>query len=139
MTRRDTVWLAVVLITAGGCSHLVETRSVNRFTGAFEDRDIAALREATTSEFQQKALRDKTAVEKMGRALARAVPRVEGIEVLGPAPAPLAILRGRHRYRLLLKAPKDVHIQPVLKRWLCQVRTGGGVRIQIDIDPYSFM
>ncbi|MBO52882.1 MAG: hypothetical protein CMJ69_19120 [Planctomycetaceae bacterium] len=66
MTRRDTVWLAVVLVTAGGCSHLVETRSVNRFTGAFEDRDIAALREATTSGFQQKALRDKTAVDAMG-------------------------------------------------------------------------
>ena len=83
--------------------------------------------------------RDKTAVEKMGRALVRAAPRVEGIEVLGPAPAPLAILRGRHRYRLLLKAPKDIYIQPVLRRWLRQVRTGGGVRIQIDIDPYSFM
>ena len=71
--------------------------------------------------------------------MVRAAPRGEGIEVLGPAPAPLAILRGRHRYRLLLKAPKDVYIQPVLRRWLRQVRTGSGVRIQIDIDPYSFM
>ena len=56
MTRRDTVWLAVVLVTAGGCSHLVETRSVNRFTGAFEDRDIAALREATDNHPEQDAL-----------------------------------------------------------------------------------
>ena len=48
-------------------------------------------------------------------------------------------LPGRYRYRLLLKAPKDVHVQPVLRRWLRQVRTGGGVRIQIDVDPYSFM
>lgn len=83
--------------------------------------------------------RDKTAVEAAGRALARTAPRSEGIEVLGPAPAPLDILRGRHRHRLLLKAPKDVHVQPVLRRWLRQVRTGGGVRIQIDVDPYSFL
>jgi primosomal protein N' (replication factor Y) len=72
-------------------------------------------------------------------AVGRTAPRAEGIEVLGPAPAPLAILRGRHRRRLLLKAPKDVHVQPVLRRWLRQVRTGGGVRIQVDVDPYSFM
>ena len=71
--------------------------------------------------------------------MARTAPRSEGIEVLGPAPAPLDILRGRHRHRLLLKAPKDVHVQPVLRRWLRQVRTGGGVRIQIDVDPYSFV
>ncbi len=83
--------------------------------------------------------RDEVAVDAAGRALARTAPRGEGIEVLGPAPAPLALLRGRHRLRLLLKAPKDVHVQPVLRRWLRQVRTGGGVRIQVDVDPYSFM
>jgi primosomal protein N' (replication factor Y) len=58
---------------------------------------------------------------------------------LGPAPAPLALLRGRHRRRLLLKAPKDVHVQPVVRRWLRGVRTPSGVRVQVDIDPYSFM
>ncbi len=83
--------------------------------------------------------RDEVAVDAASRALARTAPRGEGIEVLGPAPAPLALLRGRHRRRLLLKAPKDVHVQPVLRRWLRQVRTGGGVRIQVDVDPYSFM
>ncbi len=83
--------------------------------------------------------RDEAAVEAASRALGRTAPRADGIEVLGPAPAPLAILRGRHRRRLLLKAPKDVHVQPVLRRWLRQVRTGGGVRIQVDVDPYSFL
>jgi len=83
--------------------------------------------------------RDEAAVEAAGRALARTAPRGDGIEVLGPAPAPLAVLRGRHRRRLLLKAPKEVHVQPVLRRWLRQVRTGGGVRVQVDVDPYSFM
>jgi len=69
MSRRDTAWLAfgVVWVLAAplGCSHLLETRSVTRFTGAFEDRDIAALREATTPEFQRRALRDTSAVEAM--------------------------------------------------------------------------
>ena len=69
MSRRDTAWLAVgvvwVLAAPLGCSHLLETRSVTRFTGAFEDRDIAALREATTPEFQRRALRDTSAVEAM--------------------------------------------------------------------------
>jgi primosomal protein N' (replication factor Y) len=82
---------------------------------------------------------DEAAVEAASRALARTAPSGDGIEVLGPAPAPLALLRGRHRRRLLLKAPKDVHVQPVLRRWLRQVRTAGGVRIQVDVDPYSFM
>ena len=83
--------------------------------------------------------RDEAAVEAAGRDLARAAPREAGIEVLGPAPAPLALLRGRHRRRLLLKAPKDVHVQPVLRRWLRGVRTPSSVRVQVDIDPYSFM
>ena len=69
MSRRDTAWLAVgvvwVLAAPLGCSHLLETRSVTRFTGAFEDRDIVALREATTPEFQRRALRDTSAVEAM--------------------------------------------------------------------------
>ncbi len=69
MSRRDTAWLTVglvwVLAAPLGCSHLLETRSVTRFTGAFEDRDIAALREATTPEFRRRALRDKSAVEAM--------------------------------------------------------------------------
>ena len=51
----------------------------------------------------------------------------------------MALLRGNHRRRLLLKAAKDVHIQPMLRRWLRQVRAKGGVKIQVDVDPYSFL
>jgi primosomal protein N' (replication factor Y) len=83
--------------------------------------------------------RDPDAVDAAARMLARTAPRGGGVEVLGPAPAPLALLRGRHRRRLLLKAPRSVHVQKLLRRWLHQVRTGGGTRIQIDVDPYSFM
>jgi primosomal protein N' (replication factor Y) len=83
--------------------------------------------------------RDEAAVEAAGRALARTAPRGDGVQVLGPAPAPIAMLRGRHRHRLLLKAPKEIHVQPVLRRWLHQARPPSGVRVQIDVDPYSFM
>jgi primosomal protein N' (replication factor Y) len=73
------------------------------------------------------------------RDLGRAAPMGDGITVLGPAPAPLAILRGRHRRRLLLKARRDVAVQPLIRDWLAQVPTGRGVKVEIDIDPVSFL
>jgi len=73
------------------------------------------------------------------RALARAAPQLPGVTVLGPAPAPLAVLRGRHRRRFLVKAGREVRLQPILRDWLSRVRVAGSARIQIDIDPYSFL
>jgi primosomal protein N' (replication factor Y) len=73
------------------------------------------------------------------RDLGRAAPVGEGLVVLGPAPAPLAILRGRHRRRLLLKTRRDIAVQPLLRAWLAQVPVKGGVRVDIDVDPVSFL
>ena len=73
------------------------------------------------------------------RDLGRAAPVGDGITVLGPAPAPLAILRGRHRRRLLLKARRDVAVQKLIREWLAQVPTGRGVKVEVDIDPVSFL
>ena len=73
------------------------------------------------------------------RDLARAAPHGPGITVLGPAPAPLAILRGRHRRRLLLKTRRDIAVQPLLRAWLQQVTTRGSVRVDVDVDPMSFL
>lgn len=61
-----------------------------------------------------------------------------GAEVFGPAPAPIARVRGRHRVRLLVKAEKGVHIQPALAAWRNAVKLPRDVRMQIDIDPQSF-
>jgi len=83
--------------------------------------------------------RDEDAVDAAARALGRTAPRDDGVQVFGPVPAPMALLRGRHRRRLLLKAHRNVNVQRTVKNWLRQVRTEKGVRIQIDIDPYSFM
>lgn len=73
------------------------------------------------------------------RALARSAPQFPGLSVLGPAPAPLAILRGRHRRRFLVKAERTVDLQAALRGWLARVRLAGSARLQIDIDPYSFL
>jgi primosomal protein N' (replication factor Y) len=70
--------------------------------------------------------------------LAKSAPVGEGIEVLGPAPAPLAILRGRHRQRFLIKTRRDLPLQNILREWLAKNRPKGATRIQVDIDPYSF-
>lgn len=61
-----------------------------------------------------------------------------GAQVFGPAPAPIARVRGRHRVRLLVKAAKGTALQPALAEWVGQVRLPGGVRLSIDIDPQSF-
>ena len=76
--------------------------------------------------------------DKVAGALGRAAPRGPGYEVLGPAPAPLALLRGRHRRRLLLKTTRDIAVQKLLREWLASVPVPRGVRVDIDIDPVSF-
>ena len=82
---------------------------------------------------------DAETVDGAARMLARAAPHGEGIQVWGPAPAPLTILRGRHRRRFLLKCRRDIAPQPLLRVWLAPVKLPGSVRLQIDIDPYSFL
>jgi primosomal protein N' (replication factor Y) len=82
---------------------------------------------------------DAAAVDNIAQTLGRTAPRGDGIEVLGPAPAPLAVLRGRHRRRFLLKCRRDIAPQPLLRRWVGPVMLPGSVRLQIDIDPYSFL
>jgi primosomal protein N' (replication factor Y) len=82
---------------------------------------------------------DAEAVDFAAGALARAAPQWPGVVVLGPAPAPLAVLRGRHRRRFLVKAERAVGLQAVLREWLSRVRLAGSARLQTDIDPYSFL
>ena len=110
----------------------------------FLEAEAAARRQAGLPPFGRLAALivsagDPETVDFTARALSRAAPQLPGITVLGPAPAPLAVLRGRHRRRFLVKADREVRLQAVLRDWLSRVRTGGSARIQVDIDPYSFL
>jgi primosomal protein N' (replication factor Y) len=82
---------------------------------------------------------DADRADAAARAVARAAPRLNGVTILGPAPAPITMLRGRHRRRLLVKAGRQVNIQQVLRDWLAPIKLESSVRLQVDVDPYSFM
>ncbi|TNE40753.1 MAG: primosomal protein N' [Alphaproteobacteria bacterium] len=78
-------------------------------------------------------------VEKLGRDLVARAPRADAVRLMGPAPAPIALLRGRHRVRLLLKAPTRFPIQSYLHQWLDAVKLPPQVRLRVDVDPYRFL
>jgi primosomal protein N' (replication factor Y) len=83
---------------------------------------------------------DMQAVFDLGEALARrdGPIRAVGAQVFGPAPAPIARIRGRHRVRLLVKAPKGTALQAAVSEWIAQVRLPAQMRLTVDIDPQSF-
>ena len=83
---------------------------------------------------------DEPRTWEVARALGRAAGplRAIGAEVYGPAPAPIARIRGRHRVRLLVKAPRGVALQPALRAWAGAIPVPANVRVGIDIDPQSF-
>ncbi len=73
------------------------------------------------------------------RAVGGSAPNLPDVMVLGPAPAPLSLLRGRYRYRLLINARRTAKLQDVIREWLNPLQFPQGVRVQVDIDPYSFV
>jgi primosomal protein N' (replication factor Y) len=83
-------------------------------------------------------LREVTA---LGDALARSAGPLAaiGAELWGPAPAPIARIRGRHRVRLLIRAERGAPLQDAIAAWLAPVRPRGDLRIVVDIDPQSFL
>jgi primosomal protein N' (replication factor Y) len=84
--------------------------------------------------------RDKELAERTARDIARRAPKSEKITVLGPAEAPIAIVRGRYRWRLLVKAQRDLDMQSYLRAWAAELpKFKGDVRVTLDIDPYNFL
>ena len=140
---------------AGGASHaLVQTFApdnpvihaiVSGEREAFYASEIAARREAGLPPFGRLAGivvsgPDRASAQGYANAFRRAAPPAERIAVLGPAEAPLAVVRGRHRFRLLVHAPRNADIQAWLRAWLeAAPPPRGGVRVQVDIDPQSFL
>jgi primosomal protein N' (replication factor Y) len=84
--------------------------------------------------------RDKDLAQLYARDVARHAPPSQRIEVLGPAEAPIAVIRGRHRWRLLVKSPRDADVQSYLRAWLASLpKPPSDLRLTVDIDPYSFL
>jgi primosomal protein N' (replication factor Y) len=82
---------------------------------------------------------DQSLGQGVAKRLGDKAPSADGLAVYGPAPAPLAMLRGRHRFRLLLHAPRSFDLQGAIRDWLGRVDIPNKVRVAVDIDPYSFV
>ncbi|HKU93160.1 MAG TPA: primosomal protein N', partial [Sphingomicrobium sp.] len=82
---------------------------------------------------------DSAEAETVARRIGHAAPQVDGMAVFGPAPAPLAMLRGRHRQRLLVHARRSLDVQDVIRDWLADIEWSAKVRVGVDVDPYSFL
>ena len=76
--------------------------------------------------------------ERAAQWLGQAAFNDANITTLGPAPAPIFMLRNKYRYRLLLKTARNIPIQTVLRQWLAKVKVPSSVRVEVDVDPYSF-
>jgi primosomal protein N' (replication factor Y) len=82
---------------------------------------------------------DKHAAEQYARRLAAISPLDDKVRVLGPAEAPLAVVRGRYRFRLLVKAPRNYDLSAYLREWLAEApKTKGTLKLEVDVDPQSF-
>jgi primosomal protein N' (replication factor Y) (superfamily II helicase) len=112
---------------------------------AFYDAEIEARQRAAYPPFGRLASlvvsgEDRHDTQGFARALARAAPPLDEVRVLGPADAPLALVRGRHRLRLLVKAPRGFDLSAYLREWLAAgPKTKGSLKLDIDVDPQSFL
>jgi primosomal protein N' (replication factor Y) len=83
---------------------------------------------------------DKHDTQSYARALARTAPLDDDVRVLGPAEAPLALVRGRHRLRLLIRAPRNFDLSAYMREWLAAApKKKGAIKLDIDVDPQSFL
>src|SRR6266849_388234 len=83
---------------------------------------------------------DRPTAESFARRLAAIAPIDERIKVLGPAEAPLAVIKGRYRFRLLVKSLRNVDLSEYLREWLAAgPKTKGNLKLEVDVDPQSFL
>ena len=111
---------------------------------AFYDAETEARRDAGAPPFGRWAAiivssEDENEAKEAARAIGGTRPNLPNVMILGPAPAPLSLLRGRYRYRLLINARRSAQVQDIIRAWLGDLNFGRGVRVSVDIDPYSFV
>jgi primosomal protein N' (replication factor Y) len=113
-------------------------------TPGFIAAETQARREAAMPPFGRLAAivissEDASEADAVAKRIARAAPIVDGMAVYGPAPAPLAMLRGRHRQRILVHAARALDVQDVIRDWLGALEWKPKTRVSVDVDPYSFL
>ena len=123
--------------------HAVIKSMVAQDRDAFIDAESQARTDAIMPPFGRLAAlvvsgRDEALVDQAANALGRTAPRLDDLHVLGPAPAAMALLRGRHRRRLLLRTTRDKSVQRIMHDWIKRSPIPKKVRVQVDIDPVSF-
>ena len=112
---------------------------------AFYSQEIAAREEAGLPPFGRLAslivsAKDGPAAEAHARRLAATAPRDDHVRILGPAEAPLALIRGRRRWRLLAKSPRGFDLSGYLRDWLAAgPKATGSIQVKVDVDPQSFL
>jgi primosomal protein N' (replication factor Y) len=112
---------------------------------AFYDSEIAVREAAHYPPFGRLASLlvtgpEKNATEGLARRLAASAPLTENVRVLGPAEAPLAVVRGRHRFRLMVKSARGFDLSAYLRTWLAAApKRQGGIKLDVDVDPQSFL
>mgnify|MGYP007082250745 CR=1 FL=1 len=113
---------------------------------AFWDAEAAARRQAEMPPFGRLAgiilsHPDPAILGRFGQQLAEASgPLADaGIALWGPAPAPIARIRGRYRLRMLAHAPRNIAVQDAIIAWLAPHKRPPDLRLSIDIDPQSFL
>ncbi len=82
---------------------------------------------------------DASETERLAREMWSVAPAAADVQILGPAPAPIHLVRGRYRWRYLIRAERDVNVQAFIRQWLTGIKTRGSLRIDIDVDPYNFL
>src|SRR4029077_3449791 len=112
---------------------------------AFYDSEIAARERLHYPPFGRLASllvtgADKHATEGFARKLAAAAPLTDDVRVLGPAEAPLAVVRGRHRFRLMVKSARNFDLPAYMRDWLAVApKRTGDIKLDVDVDPQSFL
>jgi primosomal protein N' (replication factor Y) (superfamily II helicase) len=133
-----------VFIQTRNPSHPVIAALVNGDRDGFYDAETAQRQSAGAPPFGRYAAiivssEDEREAIDAARAVGGSAPKVEGMAVYGPAPAPLAMLRGRYRQRLLVHAQRSVELQAIMRQWLGALEFPRSVRVGVDVDPYSFL
>lgn len=82
---------------------------------------------------------DAELAQRIARDIGEAAPQSDDMHIYGPAPAPLAMLRGRHRHRLLVHAKRNFPMQDAIRSWLGSLDWPSKVRVTVDVDPYNFV